>query len=66
MFRYLVSGGMVMATRPMYVGIGVHWTLTLLGCLSVILLPMPWVFHKYGEKLRERSPYAKHQTKVHH
>ncbi|KAG4268370.1 hypothetical protein FPRO04_12404 [Fusarium proliferatum] len=31
MSRYLIAGGMVMAARPMYEGIGIHWTMTVLG-----------------------------------
>ncbi|KAJ4005639.1 hypothetical protein NW752_002475 [Fusarium irregulare] len=58
MSRYLIAGGMVMAARPMYEGIGVHWTMTLLGCIAVMLTPAPLLFWKYGAKLRERSPYA--------
>jgi MFS family permease len=58
MARYLVAAGMVMAVRPMYEGIGVHWTLTLLGCVATILTPAPFVFWRYGPTLRERSPYA--------
>ncbi|OTB04269.1 hypothetical protein M426DRAFT_165762 [Hypoxylon sp. CI-4A] len=42
--RYLVAGGMVMVARPMYESIGTHWTMTLLGCLSVVLLPAPLLF----------------------
>lgn len=59
MVRYLVAGGMVMAARPMFEGIGVHWTLTLLGCIAAILAPAPLIFYKVGHKLREKSPYAK-------
>ncbi|KAI1626402.1 major facilitator superfamily domain-containing protein [Exophiala viscosa] len=58
MVRYLISGGMVMAARPMYEGIGVHWTMTWLGCVAALLAPAPVVFWKYGAKLREKSPYA--------
>lgn len=56
--RYIIAGGMVMAARPMYSGIGVHWTMTLLGCIAVILAPAPLIFLKYGSNLREKSPYA--------
>jgi DHA1 family multidrug resistance protein-like MFS transporter len=59
MVRYFIAGGMVIAARPMYEGIGVHWTLTLLGCIAVILTPAPLVFWRYGAKLRKKSPYAK-------
>jgi hypothetical protein len=59
MLRYLIAGGMVMATRPMYGALGVHWTMTLLGCIAVILAPAPLVFWRLGPKVRKRSPYAK-------
>ncbi|KAJ9501607.1 hypothetical protein H2202_002569 [Exophiala xenobiotica] len=58
MARYLVAGGMVMAARPMYEGIGVHWVCTLLGCIAVVLAPAPLVFYRLGARLREKSPYA--------
>ncbi|KAF9701967.1 hypothetical protein EKO04_000943 [Ascochyta lentis] len=58
MMRYLIAGGMVMAARPMYEGIGVHWTMTLLGCVAVVLTPAPYLLFKFGNKLRKKSPYA--------
>jgi len=59
MMRYLIAGGMVMAARPMYEGIGVHWTMTLLGCVAAVLTPGPYLLWKYGKELRRKSPYAK-------
>jgi MFS transporter, DHA1 family, multidrug resistance protein len=59
MVRYLIAGGMVIAARPMYEGIGVHWTMTILGCVATILTPAPLIFWKFGHKLREMSRYAK-------
>ncbi|EWG41167.1 hypothetical protein FVEG_15242 [Fusarium verticillioides 7600] len=58
MSRYLIAGGMDMAARPMYEGIGVHWTMTVLGCIAMLLMPTPLLFWKYGPELRRRSPYA--------
>ncbi|KAK4107194.1 MFS general substrate transporter [Canariomyces notabilis] len=58
MLRYIIAGGMVTAARPLYMGIGVHWTLTLLGCIAVVLAPAPLVFWRLGPNLRKRSPYA--------
>jgi len=57
--RYLVAGAMVMASRPMYEGIGVHWSLTILGCAAAILAPAPILFWRYGGRLRAKSQYAK-------
>ncbi|KAL7940069.1 MFS general substrate transporter [Trichoderma barbatum] len=57
--RYMAAGGMVMATRPIYTAIGVHWTMTILGCVAVILSPAPLLFWFRGPKLRLQSKYAK-------
>ncbi|KAH0282034.1 MFS general substrate transporter [Aureobasidium namibiae CBS 147.97] len=57
MARYLVAAGMVVAARPMYQGIGVHWSLTFLGCLGVLCLPVPWLLSRYGSMLRQRSEF---------
>lgn len=56
--RYLASGGMVMITEPMYKGLSVKWTLTLLGCIAAVLTPVPWVFWKWGPSIRQRSKWA--------
>jgi len=64
MVRYMIAGGMVIAARPMYEGIGVHWTLTLLGCIAVILTPAPLLFWHYGGSLRKKSPYAKGDDEI--
>jgi len=37
---------------------GVHWTLTILGGISALLVPVPYIFYKYGKQLRQRSKYA--------
>jgi len=31
----------------------------LLGCLTILFIPIPYVLYKYGRKLRERSPNAR-------
>lgn len=55
--RYVVSGGVVIATRPMYDALGVHYTLTLLGGIAVLLTPLPFIFMKYGDKVRAKSEF---------
>ncbi|CAG8902998.1 unnamed protein product [Penicillium egyptiacum] len=62
MVRYLIAGGMVLAARPMYERIGVHWTMTILGSISLLLAPMPLLFKIYGTRLRKRSRYAESPT----
>lgn len=43
--RYFVAGGMVVAARPMYEGIGVHWVMTIMGsaaCSGPIFILEIW------------------------
>lgn len=42
----------------MFEGMGVQYGMTLLGCIAVILIPIPVLFIKYGEKIRQRSKFA--------
>ena len=58
LIRYVAAGGMVEVSIPFYKNMGVHWTLTILGCLSALLVPVPYVFYRYGTKIRARSKYA--------
>lgn len=39
----------------MYKNIGVHWTLTVLGVIALLLSLVPFVVAKYGEVVRKRS-----------
>ncbi|PWN22235.1 putative FLR1-putative H+ antiporter [Microstroma glucosiphilum] len=36
----------------------VAWGCTLLGCLTILFVPLPWVFYFYGPQLRKASRYA--------
>jgi MFS family permease len=57
--RYVAAGIMVPVSIPMYENLGVHWTLTLLGCISTILTPVPFVMWKFGYAIRKRSRVAR-------
>lgn len=59
MVRYLASGGMVVVSRPMYENLGVHWTLTVLGGIAVVMVPVPFVLWRLGEGIRGRSKFAR-------
>lgn len=47
---------MPLAGSPMYSRLDANWAGTLLGLLEVILIPIPFVFWKYGHKIRMKSP----------
>lgn len=44
--------------RQLFVNLGIKWAGTLLGAFSILLIPVPFVFYKYGESLRQKSKYA--------
>lgn len=51
-FRYIAAGAMAIVSIPMYSSLGVHWSLTFLGCLSVLMTPVPYIFYKHGHAIR--------------
>jgi ABC-type transport system involved in cytochrome bd biosynthesis fused ATPase/permease subunit len=40
-----------------YSHLGIGWASSLLGFIALALLPVPWVFFKYGKKIRAMSNY---------
>lgn len=58
LIRYVAAGGMTVVGVPFYENLGVHYTMTILACISVPLVPVPYVFYRYGPWIRERSRYA--------
>lgn len=47
-----------LAANPMYSRLGVAWTSSLLGFLSLLMAITPFFFIKYGDSLRRRSPFC--------
>ncbi|KAK2759559.1 hypothetical protein FQN54_003038 [Arachnomyces sp. PD_36] len=56
--RYVVAGALVEAAVPWYSALGVHWTLTILGVISALLVPVPFAFYTWGSTIRSKSKYA--------
>lgn len=50
--RYVTAGGMTVVGIPFYKNMGVHWTLTILGAISALLVPVPYLFYMYGKRIR--------------
>jgi len=40
-----------------YKALGIDWATSLLGFVSIALLPIPWVLFKFGPKIRAKSKY---------
>ena len=58
----LLRSGMASAfplfSSIMFRNLGSQWAGTLIGCLSAIMIPIPFVFYLYGPKLRSMSKLA--------
>lgn len=45
-------------TTQMFVNLGTNWAATLLGGIALLLAPMPFLFYKYGSRIRAKSSFA--------
>ncbi|EDN08994.1 conserved hypothetical protein [Histoplasma mississippiense (nom. inval.)] len=53
--RSVFGGVLPLAGPAMYAKLGPNWASTLLGLLEVMIIPIPFVFYKYGHKIRMKS-----------
>ncbi|KAI9777283.1 MAG: hypothetical protein M1835_005274 [Candelina submexicana] len=53
--RSLFGATLPLAGPTMYRVLNPHWAGTFLGLLEVILIPIPFVFYKYGHRIRMKS-----------
>jgi|SRR6266702_1252733 len=58
MARSAVGAAFPLFTTQMYEGMGVNWASTLIGGVALLLLPIPFLFYKYGPRIRARSKFA--------
>jgi len=59
--RYLAAGGMTVVGIPFYKNMNPHWTLTILGAVSALMVPVPFIFYYCGARIRVKSAYAVHR-----
>ncbi|CAN6649754.1 probable drug/proton antiporter Yhk8p [Trichomonascus vanleenenianus] len=56
--RCIFAGAFPLFGKQMLIGMGYHWAISLIGFVSVLLLPSPFLFLKYGRTLRAKSKYS--------
>lgn len=62
---WLTAGGaMPLVAHSLFVNLGIDWGNTLLGCLTVVFIPIPFILIRYGSALRARSPMALHDEDI--
>ncbi|KAI1111804.1 major facilitator superfamily domain-containing protein [Nemania sp. NC0429] len=55
--RYGLAAVFPLFSLQLYQNLGVAWASSLLGFISVTLLPSPWLLFKFGKALRNKSKY---------
>lgn len=55
--RYTLGAVFPLFTLQMYKNLGIDWATSLLGFISVALIPIPWVLFKWGHLIRSKSNY---------
>ncbi|KAF1812119.1 MFS general substrate transporter [Eremomyces bilateralis CBS 781.70] len=55
--RYSAGSVFPLFIVQMYTSLGIGWATSLLGFISVAMMPIPWIFFKYGSRIRVRSKY---------
>ncbi|KAK3898678.1 major facilitator superfamily domain-containing protein, partial [Staphylotrichum tortipilum] len=53
--RSLFGAALPLAGPAMYTAMTPRWAGTLLGLMEVLLVPIPFAFYRYGDKIREKS-----------
>lgn len=63
--RNVAGAGFPLFGRQMFTNLGYQYAGTILACLAIVLVPIPFILERYGERLRRASPWAsKHMDVV--
>ncbi|GEM08011.1 MFS multidrug transporter [Rhodotorula toruloides] len=57
--RSIFASALPLVAMPLFHNLGVGFACTLLGCIAAVLGVVPFVFYRYGPKLRGMSSFAK-------
>lgn len=55
--RSIFAAAFPLFSKQMFVNLGVHWGASVIGFIALGMIPIPFVFYKYGAKIRAHKPY---------
>ncbi|CUS20349.1 LAQU0S01e04632g1_1 [Lachancea quebecensis] len=58
LLRYVTSCVFPLFTIQMYEKMTIGWASSLFGFICVAMIPLPWIFEKYGESMRQKSTFG--------
>lgn len=56
--RSLCGFGFPLFAKSMFGALGIPWASTLLGCIAVACVPLPFVCYRWGPQIRAKSKYC--------
>ena len=56
--RSIFGALLPLAAKPMYNTLGIAWASSLLGFLSLVMTAVPFVFWRYGDRIRANSRFC--------
>lgn len=56
--RCLFAGAFPLFTNQMYRSLGYQWASSVPAFLTLVMIPFPFLFYKYGSQIRARSKFA--------
>ncbi|CAI6331492.1 unnamed protein product [Periconia digitata] len=51
-------------TTPMYEKLGIHWGASVPAFLALACAPFPYLFYRYGERVRRSCRYAAESARI--
>ena len=57
--RSMAAGAFPLFVNAMYGRLGVDWGTTVFGCISVVMIPVPFLFFVFGGRIRGHGEWSK-------
>ncbi|OWB54223.1 hypothetical protein B5S28_g68 [[Candida] boidinii] len=56
--RSLFAAAFPLFAKQLMVNLGVHWGSSLIGFVALGMIPIPFVFYRYGKQIRSQNPFG--------
>jgi MFS family permease len=63
--RYIFAAAFPLFTKQMYDSLGIHWATCVPAFLTLICVPFPFLFYKYGARIRKKCKYSAEAQEAH-
>ncbi|OAL27631.1 hypothetical protein AYO20_09704 [Fonsecaea nubica] len=57
--RSCFAGAFPLAIAPLYNTVGIPWGTSIFGFFSIVMVPVPWIFYIFGERIRNKSKWSR-------